>query len=389
MKELIRKHLVYLCEQIGPRTTGSSNNKAATKYVETVLSNASLSCYKQEFDCICWENKGAILKVCGHQIKAIPSDYSLGCDIEAEFIFVDSVEKLANLSLEGKIAILHGQLTQEPLMPKQFVFYNPESHQKIIAMLEDKKPLAIVTVSPIENVFFPIIEDGDFTIPVAIIKKDSLDLLLKNSNAVLTLKIDAKRIDSKACNLIATNGSGKKITLTAHIDTKPNTAGALDNACGVAVLLAIAENLKQNPINNCVEIAILNGEDYYSTPGEAAYMNTHLSRSDDFRFCINIDGIALKNSNITYSFFECDDTLKAGILAESSKSKEFKEIDPWPQGDHMMFVMKGVPSVALTSEGIFDICETIIHTPKDDLNLVDLDKAAAVADFLYRVIAKI
>jgi Iap family predicted aminopeptidase len=365
------------------------NNNAATEYVENIFSNASLNCYKQEFDCICWENKGAILKVIGQQIEAIPSDYSLGCDIEAEFIFVDSVEKLANSSLEGKIAILHGQLTQEPLMPKQFVFYNPESHKKIIAMLEEKNPIAIVTVSPIDNVFFPIIEDGDFTIPVAIIKKDSLDILLKKSNAVLTLKIEADRIDSKACNLIATNGSGKKITLTAHIDTKPNTVGALDNACGVAVLLAIAEKLKRNPINNCIEIAILNGEDYYSTPGELAYMNTHLSKSDDFKFCINIDGIALKNSNIAYSFFDCDDTIKAGILAESNKSKEFIEIDPWPQGDHMMFVMKGVPSIALTSEGIFDIYETIIHTPKDNLSLVDLDKAAAVADFLYSVIEKI
>ncbi len=384
MKEIIRNHLEILCNQIGPRPTGSRNNMTAANYAERIFNSFSLSCHRQEFDCLSWENNGAFLEVFGQPIEAIPSDYSLGCSIEADFLLFDNIESLENSKLEGKIAVLHGQLTQEPLMPKKFVFYNPDSHKKIIAVLEEKNPLAIITVSPIDDVFFPIIEDGDFNIPVMIIKKDSLDLLQRKSDFPLTLKIDANRIKSKANNVIATKGNGKKIAMTAHIDTKPNTAGALDNACGVSVLLAVAEKIEKNPINNCIEIAILNGEDYFSTPGEVAYMNKYLKKPDDFKFCINIDGIALKNSKTAYSFYDCGDIVKDRISMEAKKSG-FIEINQWLSGDHMMFAMNGVPSLALTSEGIFDISEAIIHTPQDDLSLVDLDKASDIADFLYRV----
>lgn len=386
MKEIIRKHLEMLCNQIGSRTTGSENNRIATEYVEKIFKSLDFSSYRQDFDCISWENNGALLEACGHQIEARPSDYSLECNLNADFVLIDSVESLESSNLKGMIVVLHGQLAQEPLSPKNFVFYNPEEHQRIIALLENKNPLAIITVSPIDNVFFPIIEDGDFNIPVAIIKKDSLPLLKEESDCAIILKIATNRYKSRASNIVARKGDGKKIILTAHIDTKPNTTGALDNACGVSVLLAVAERIKDEAIDTCLEFAILNGEDYFSTPGEVAYMNKYLNSVDDFKLCINVDGIGLKDSNTTYSFYECDDIIKGKILAEAQETKELIEIEQWPQGDHMMFVVKGIPSIALTAEGVFQICETIIHTPQDNLSLVDMDKAADIADFLYRVI---
>jgi len=43
--------------------------------------------------------------------------------------------------LSSKIAVLYGELGKEPLMPKNFVFWNPDEHKQIVALLEEKKPL--------------------------------------------------------------------------------------------------------------------------------------------------------------------------------------------------------------------------------------------------------
>ena len=38
-------------------------------------------------------------------------------------------------------------ISAEQLMPKNFVFYNPEHHQKTIALLESRKPAGIITAT--------------------------------------------------------------------------------------------------------------------------------------------------------------------------------------------------------------------------------------------------
>ena len=56
-----------------------------------------------------------------------PSPYSLGCDIRALMVAADSLEALRQLDARGKVLLLHGALAAEPLMPKNFPFYNPEN----------------------------------------------------------------------------------------------------------------------------------------------------------------------------------------------------------------------------------------------------------------------
>jgi hypothetical protein len=40
-------------------------------------------------------------------------------------------------------------------------------------------------------------------------------------------------------------------------------------------------------------------------------------------------------------------------------------IEPWYQGDHMIFVTQGVPALTLTSSDIFSLIDTVVHTEKD------------------------
>ena len=60
--------------------------------------------------------------------------------------------------------------------------------------------------------------------------------------------------------------------------------------------------------------------------------------------------------------------------------------EPWYQGDHMIFVQKGKPAIALTSEKMPELMASVTHTPKDTPDMVDCRKlvetASALRDFI-------
>ena len=62
--------------------------------------------------------------------------------------------------------------------------------------------------------------------------------------------------------------------ICAHIDSKMGTPGALDNASGTTVLLLLAELLADYRGSLGVDIAAINGEDYYSVTGEIVYLSS-------------------------------------------------------------------------------------------------------------------
>ena len=173
-EQLYQKSLAYLkklCKEIPERCVGSEGNRMATRFFEREISSFNWNTEMQEFDAIDWKDGGAILQCDDLSFKVFPSPYSLGCTVEAHLVSASSVEELEQLELNGKILLLHGQIAKEQLMPKNFVFYNPEEHQKIISLLEKVRPKAIIcatgrNASLAGGVYpFPLIEDGDFDIP--------------------------------------------------------------------------------------------------------------------------------------------------------------------------------------------------------------------------------
>ena len=171
----LQSHMDMLCETIGARPTGSAKNKEAVDYVLGVFQKCGFETRKQELDCMDWRDSGASLSIDGQDVPAASSEYSLPCDVEAEFVCLDTVDALQKADLSGKIAVLHGEFCKEPLMPKNFEFYNPDEHKQIIALLEEKTPEAIITVSPNND---HIIQGGDFDIPCAVVQERKLDALI-------------------------------------------------------------------------------------------------------------------------------------------------------------------------------------------------------------------
>jgi aminopeptidase YwaD len=62
------------------------------------------------------------------------------------------------------------------------------------------------------------------------------------------------------------------------------------------------------------------------------------------------------------------------------------QAEPWPQGDHMIFVMQGLPALAFTSEGIHNLIDSVIHTPNDSVEIVSVVTIVEVVQFLSSMV---
>lgn len=219
------------------------------------------------------------------------------------------------------------------------------------------------------------------------------DRLCRYNGKIVTVNSTSKRLSSKAYNITAkkTGGSGKRIVITAHIDAKKGTPGAIDNGTGVVILLLLSEILKDYAGKYPLEIVALNGEDYYAVPGQMDYIRKNKGKFGDILLDINIDGAGYCEGSTAFSFYGVPDNLRnvtTGILKLHDNAEEGPE---WPQGDHSIFVQFGVPAIAVSSMWFTLNMEnqSITHTEADRPEIVDYKKTADAAVMISEIISKI
>ncbi len=394
LSERAGTYLRRLCVEIPNRRVGNEGNRAATDFFASKVASFGFKTESPAFDCIDWTSGGAHLTVDGTAFEAFVSPYSLGCQVSAPLVIASTVEELEAADATDKIILLRGDLAKEQLMPKNFTFYNPDRHKKIIRLLETKNPQAIIAATSRDAAVagavypFPLIEDGDFDIPSVYMTDVEGKGLVERAGEGASLEIKAERSPARGCNVIARKGAdpNRRAVLFAHIDAKDGTPGALDNATGVAVLLLLGELLSDYTGNLGIEIVALNGEDYYSAPGEQQYLSTNAGRFAEIILGINLDGAGHYQGSTAYSLYDCPPGIAHSIKKAFSSGKDMIEGEPWYQGDHGLFLMNQRPALAITSERFSEILAKIAHTPKDSPEIVDCAKlvhtARALRDLL-------
>src|SRR6056297_1121202 len=200
MKSLCKKYLSKFCVEIEDRSVGSPGNRATTDFIEKKLKSLGWQTKKEEFTAIDWEEKGTFLSYNNSSFKVLPSPYSLPCNTKEELIAANSLQELTQITIKDKLLLLHGDIAKEQLMPKNFVFYNPKEHQKIISLLEKGEPQAIICATSKNSALaggvypFPMIEDGDFDIPSVYMTAEEGAKLSSFIGKTLNLKSNSKRI---------------------------------------------------------------------------------------------------------------------------------------------------------------------------------------------------
>ncbi len=393
--ELYQKYMSYLktlCEQIPERSVGSEGNRRATSFFEKKLSSSGWQTESFELDVIDWEDGGATLQVADQSFDVLVSPYSLGCSVQAPLIGVSHLEELESPDITGRILLLHGDIAKEQLMPKNFVFYNPAEHKKVIALLERMQPAAIVSATSRNAALaggvypFPLVEDGDFDIPSVYMTEEEGKRLLPHIGKSAMLQSRSTRIPAKAYNIVGRKGNNRdeRIVISAHIDAKKNSPGAIDNATGVVILLILAELLKDYDGDRLLELVAFNGEDYYSVPGQMDYIRRNQGQFGSMVLNINIDGAGYKEGRSAFSFYDVPEAIRAKANEMLARFDGITEGVQWPQGDHSIFIQYGCPAIAVSSQWFIEHIDSqdITHTPKDNLGIVDGRKVVEIAEAL-------
>ena len=390
-------YLDILCGFRPHRGVGSPGNRGATDFIVQTIGQWGYSIDTTQFNCLDFESGTSLLKFasCSYDLNVSP--YSSGYSGSAKLVQVSTIEELADVNCYGKFLLVKGDLCMEQLMPKDYPFFYPDHHRAIHALLEVKHPAAIITATGKNPAMaggmypYPLIEDGNFNIPSAYCTDVLGDEIATQAGNVVELNIDARRIPSTACNVIARKNpaAAEKVVVCAHIDTKTTTPGALDNAAGVVVLLLLAEMLRQYHGQLGVEIIVFNGEDNYGAAGELDYLRRYGEQLDKVTMALNIDGAGYVEGKTAYSFYGCSEDL---IENARTVFGGFDGITPgpeWFQGDHMVMAQNGVPAIAFTSELLGKLMADITHTPKDTPDKVDCAKLVELADAIRQMIITI
>jgi aminopeptidase YwaD len=379
-----------LCLEIPGRSVGSPGNREAAAYFAKEMAALGLDVECREFDCIDWHGGDVRLEAGGEAFEALASPYSLGCQARAPLAVAATVDELEASQLAGKILLLQGEIAAEQLMPKNFEFYNPDHHQHIVRLLEEKAPIAIVAATSMNPGIagalypFPLIEDGDFDIPSVYMKDVDGKRLAQHAGQEVSLEFEAERLPAKGHNVVARKGGdlGQRVVACAHIDAKAGTPGALDNASGVTILLLLAELMQDYAGDLGLEMVALNGEDYYAAPGEMLYLKDNEGKMDEILLAINSDGAGYKQGNSVYSLYGCPAEITSAIHTAFSGREGVAEGPPWYQSDHSVFIQQGRPALAITSDQLDDLWTRIAHTEQDRPENIDPGKLVVLAQAL-------
>ncbi|MBW6411190.1 M28 family peptidase [Clostridium weizhouense] len=382
------------------RPVGTETNAEILNYLEQEFMDTGYEVTSLPFDCVVWKHKKSKMKVENIELEINPSPFSKPFNGSGKAVIIEYLKQLQNQNLSGKIIVLCGGLTERPLQPKDFPFYYPDEDKVIISLLESQKPKAIICITGKSQLNgmnpFAMFEDGNFSIPSAYMSVDILPQLKKliNKSKVISLSINSENIMARSRQLVAHKkaiNSKRKIVICAHMDTKYNTLGALDNSTGVCVLMKIMNYFKQvsYPIN--IDFVPFNSEEYFGANGEVNYLNyiNNNENENEILLVVNIDSPCHINSQTAISYYNMDANIQSIINSIIERHKNIVKGNEWYAGDHCAFALKGIPCLAVTSSDLFDGALEYTHTPKDTLNTIDLQLITTTAKFISDVIKKL
>ncbi len=369
------EHVNHLAVQIGSRLIGSTANHAADQYISGIFQQCGLSVERQEIPCPDWVAEQTSLELDGEMLEASANTFSPSCTISAATIPVCTLAELELAQVSGRVLVFYGDLAQIELATKGGIYVS-DRDRRILQILEERKPAAIITINPTLHARWRLIEDFDLDIPSVTVSARSGLKLLKRPGATVQIKMVTRRGSSYTANVIGRlpGELPERIVFCAHYDSKVDTPGAYDNAAGVGVLLTLVELLSQRKHRHTLEWVAFTGEEG-SGLGDMEYARRARSSGNGFdqaTAAINIDGVGPYTGTTTVACYAASHDFET-LLDE--KIKGFPgviKVEPWPSSDHYIFYSNGTPSIALTSRGIRDI----YHTLSDTIEWISGEKLA-------------
>ncbi len=215
----------------------------------------------------------------------------------------------------------------------------------------------------------------DTLIPVVNVKRSDLSLL---EDARVKLKVESSKERIRCSNLIFEVGRGPLVYLIAHMDTKPDVFGAIDNGVGFLLLPFIYDELRKDfKIPYRFRFMITDAEEV-GLEGAIFHVGNGLRH---VFYCINVDSIGWSNPAVIYSDAEGPNGERIMDMFYRHMRDVKMEVDfrmsKGARSDHIPFKKAGVQTLFLSSNPF-----SIRHTFYDVVDAVDWDKVRMWFDLI-------
>jgi len=253
------------------RPLGSDGNNEVINLLNKEFNELNYKTLELPINCSKWESGNSFIEQNNRKIEILPSPFSKELKGIFPLKYVSTLSELKSIKDYNGILVFKDELTKATLMPNNFPFYFPDEDKLIYEIIGGINPKGIITISgqdPVSGLYpFPIFEDINFQVPSAY--SANLDNISENDKILIEINSKTNKVNSK--QVIYTNeGLSKDVVLiSAHMDSKYFTDGAIDNASGIYTLYEIAKSIKHKNYNFSIEIVPFNGEDSPEVSGQS------------------------------------------------------------------------------------------------------------------------
>lgn len=346
MEKRIRKDLDHICREFGTRVLGSPAEARLAEFVRARFAAAGLETGVEEFPVTVSDlDEVSLGTIKNGRRRSVPclagafSGFTKGEEVLGlEYLENTSAAAMSRRRLEGKAVILYGGAGETIDDYRRLL----ESGARALLMISKRHPFPwpVTTGLP-----WQWLEAG--TLPMVSIPFFEAEKMLLGRVSEVFIRVSGRSRLASSQNVIGLRkGRGRKnIVVCAHHDTVSVGKGAIDNGTGVAILLALAEELAASPAG-AKNIALVSfGAEEVLSRGSFHFVENNPGFVSDTAMVFNIDGegSALGQSRISHTG---GPRLTAYLESKAAASPGYYELveKVSPFSDQFPFNMAGVPS---------------------------------------------
>ena len=383
--ERIYEDVHYLSETIGPRVTGTEEEKLTANYIKKRLLSYGYEVEVQNFSIpdkkvghLQTSNGDEVLVNAALGSASTAEDgltaglYHAGLGYPADF----------NEDAAGKIALIsRGAITFQVKVENAIaagsvgvlIYDNIDQSGPLNPSINENSPLPVGGITKVS---------GEALLEDVVSQNGTVTLKVKSIESATSQNIIAKRTPKKG-------GNHDILHVSAHYDSVPFAPGASDNASGTAVALEMARVLKSYPIEKELRIAFVGAEEIGLFGSQ--YYVSQLTENEVDRSIgnFNMDMVGTSWENATAIFMNTVDG-QANIVSETAAATAERigtpsELILYQRGssDHVSFHDAGIAAVNFIRRepGTANL-EPYYHTPLDTIEHISADRLKEAGDLV-------
>lgn len=392
--EKAMQHLQHLSVDIGPRVTGTDEERQAAQYIKNEFERLGYDVSTQEFNIR--DRVAGELKIVSDNNKKLHLAVSSGSAQTDERgitgnLYDAGLGKPENFTddAEGKIALI--QRGENTYWEK--VDNAAKAGATGVIIYDNTESLAPIN---------PSLGNNRSTIPVVgITQADGKELLSKLSSGGLEVNLTVQTLtNQKSQNVIAVKKpkgieNPEIVYLTAHYDSVPGSPGANDNGTGTSSILELARNFKDMPTNKEIRFIAFGAEEI-GLVGSRYYVG-QLSKEEVSRSLVNfnLDMVGTNWDKATQLSVNTGDgrsnlAWETGKAAAAKLGIDEKILHMYRSGgsDHIPFYEAGIDAALfIWEEPVAHRLEPWYHTPGDVIENVSPERMEIIGSIIHSAVS--